>query len=65
MQRKKPWLALLLSVFIPGVGQIYIGKVGLGISILVIWLICAGITFVFIPWAVVDFLIAVTAGAMA
>ncbi|HOJ07786.1 MAG: hypothetical protein LC124_03145 [Ignavibacteriales bacterium] len=39
LNRKEPWLAAILSLFIGGVGQIYCGKIGRGIIFLIIDLI--------------------------
>jgi len=56
VRRKEPAVALLLSFFLPGVGQIYNGDVGKGIAFLIgFWvLIWVGIGIVFWIWAMVD-----------
>lgn len=35
--RKEPWLAVLLSFILPGVGHLYAGSVGTGLAILVLY----------------------------
>lgn len=47
---KSPGLALLISLFLPGVGSIYAGSAGLGVIILVLWLISLASVFVLIGW---------------
>jgi TM2 domain-containing membrane protein YozV len=51
-QVKKPWLAAILSLFIPGVGQIYNGQIIKGIVILIIGIILVliGITSVILAF---------------
>lgn len=49
---RKPWIAGLLSLLVPGVGQIYNGRIIIGI----IWLILTGISWIgtvgFFGWVV-------------
>ena len=47
---KSPGVALLISFFLPGVGSMYAGSVGLGVIILVLWLISAVAVFFVIGW---------------
>lgn len=46
LKRKSPGAATLMSLIIPGLGQVYIGKIGRGIAIfifsLTMWLILLG-----------------------
>lgn len=37
MKKKEPWLAVLVSFILPGVGHIYAGSVGVGILLLVLY----------------------------
>ncbi len=37
VKRKEPWLAVLVSFIIPGVGHMYAGSVGIGIVILLLY----------------------------
>lgn len=39
---REPWLAGLLSLLVPGVGQIYNGRIVIGI----IWLILTGVSWI-------------------
>lgn len=47
---KSPGVALLISFFLPGVGSMYAGSVGLGVIILVLWLISVATVFILIGW---------------
>ena len=49
--RKEPWIAALLSFFIPGAGQIYAGKVARGIGLILIFFLGPLVFFfgLFIP----------------
>ena len=55
-KRKEPALALFLSFFLPGLGQIYNGDVGKGIGFMVgFWiLIWIGVGIIFWIWAMID-----------
>ena len=55
-KRKEPSLAVLLSFFFPGLGQLYNGDVGKGIGLMLgFWvLIWIGIGIVFWIWSMVD-----------
>lgn len=56
VKRKEPAVAMLLSFFLPGLGQIYNGDVGKGIGMMVgFWiLIWIGIGIVFWIWSMID-----------
>jgi TM2 domain-containing membrane protein YozV len=56
VKRKEPAVALLLSFFLPGVGQIYNGDIGKGIAFMIgFWvLVWIGIGIVFWIWAMID-----------
>jgi TM2 domain-containing membrane protein YozV len=56
VKRKEPAVALLLSFFLPGLGQIYNGDVGKGIGMMFgFWiLIWIGVGIVFWIWSMVD-----------
>jgi len=56
VKRKEPGLALLLSLLIPGLGQIYNGDVGKGIAFMIAFfvLIWIGVGIVFWIWAMID-----------
>lgn len=56
VKRKEPAVALLLSFFLPGVGQIYNGDIGKGIAFMIgFWvLVWIGIGLVFWIWAMID-----------
>ncbi|HXI24479.1 MAG TPA: hypothetical protein VNG71_11500 [Pyrinomonadaceae bacterium] len=56
VKRKEPAVALLLSFFLPGVGQIYNGDIGKGIAFMIgFWvLVWIGIGIVFWIWAIID-----------
>jgi TM2 domain-containing membrane protein YozV len=49
---REPWIAGLLSLLVPGVGQIYNGRIVIGI----IWLILTGVSWIgtvgFFGWVV-------------
>ena len=47
---KSPGLALLISFLLPGVGSMYAGSAGLGVIILVLWLISAAAVLFVIGW---------------
>lgn len=47
---KSPGLALLISFFLPGVGSMYAGSVGLGVIILILWLISVVTVIIVIGW---------------
>jgi TM2 domain-containing membrane protein YozV len=47
---KSPGVALLISFFLPGVGSMYAGSAGLGVIILILWLISLVTVFVVIGW---------------
>ncbi|MHA1370090.1 MAG: hypothetical protein ACTSWN_14585 [Promethearchaeota archaeon] len=49
-KEKEPALAAILSVFIPGAGQMYAGKVGKGILILVLTIVTSFIIVGFVIW---------------
>ncbi len=46
-KRKEPWLAVILSLILPGVGHLYAGSVGIGLVLLILyglaWLLTATI----------------------
>ena len=48
MTKKNPGAAAVLSFFIPGLGQIYNGELGKGITIIAAAVICWMITFLYI-----------------
>ncbi len=48
--RKDPAIAAILSFFITGLGQIYAGKVGKGIGLLVGVIVCIFLAFLLIPF---------------
>jgi TM2 domain-containing membrane protein YozV len=56
VKRKEPAVALLLSFFLPGVGQIYNGDIGKGIAFMIgFWVtVWIGIGIVFWIWAMID-----------
>jgi energy-coupling factor transporter transmembrane protein EcfT len=43
-KKKSPFLALILSLFIPGLGNVYTGQVNLGIVTFVGFIVCGMIT---------------------
>lgn len=49
---REPWIAGLLSLLVPGVGQIYNGRIVIGI----IWLVLTGVSWIgtagFLGWVV-------------
>jgi TM2 domain-containing membrane protein YozV len=49
---RNPWIAAVLSLFVPGLGQIYNGRIIIGI----IWLLVTGVSWVgsigFLGWVV-------------
>ncbi|OPX57199.1 MAG: hypothetical protein A4E25_02448 [Methanobacterium sp. PtaB.Bin024] len=46
-----PILAVIISIFLPGIGSVYAGKVMMGIVIFVIYLILAAIYYMlFMSW---------------
>ena len=60
---RNPGVALLLSLFLPGAGQIYNGFVGKGIAMLIACVICGALSALIVPlfvaigiwiWAMVD-----------
>lgn len=49
--RKEPWISLLVSFFVPGVGSIINGDTSRGIGILVGYIVCFSLGFAFLlPW---------------
>jgi len=61
--KKSPGLALILSLLIPGAGQIYNGEVGKGIAMLIVVIVCWMFFFLLIPilvaiviwvWGIID-----------
>ena len=61
--KKSPGLALVLSLILPGLGQIYNGQAGKGIGMLILYIIMCVLFFLLIPlliafiiwiWAMVD-----------
>lgn len=56
VKRKEPAIALLLSLLIPGLGQIYNGDVGKGVAFMIgfLVLVWVGIGIVFWIWAMID-----------
>lgn len=48
-QSKDPWLAVFLSLFIPGVGHIYLKKISIGICLIIISIILNSLNLV-IGW---------------
>ncbi len=50
-QRKEAWIAVLLSFFVPGLGQIYAGKVSRGVGFLLLFFVgpIASFFLLFIP----------------
>lgn len=48
-QKKNPGLAVLLSAFIPGLGQFYNGQIGKGLFFLITW-----VSLITWPFAVTD-----------
>ncbi|NEO27624.1 MAG: signal peptidase I, partial [Kamptonema sp. SIO4C4] len=55
LKQKDPWLAINLSMFFPGLGQLYARKLGKGVSLLVleVGLIAIAVWSIFAPTAVV------------
>lgn len=53
--RKEAGIAALLSLLIPGAGQIYVGDVGIGIAMLIGIMVLWGIGAVFLPLLIVAF----------
>lgn len=51
VQRKEPWLSLLVSFFIPGVGSMINGDTRRGVGILVGYLACAALSWLLLPIA--------------
>lgn len=49
VNKKSEALALILSLLIPGLGQIYNGQVSKGAMMIVAAIVCAVLTFVFFP----------------
>lgn len=49
--RKEPWLALLVSFFVPGVGTIMNGETSKGIGILIGYLGCLALSWLLLPIA--------------
>jgi TM2 domain-containing membrane protein YozV len=43
--KKSAIVALILSFFLPGVGHIYVGSIGLGIAVLCLWLVSLVLIF--------------------
>jgi TM2 domain-containing membrane protein YozV len=50
---RRRWLGVLISFFIPGLGSIVNGSVGMGVLILVIWLIGVALTFVLVGFYII------------
>ncbi len=46
--KKSPWLACLLSVLFPGLGQVYIGKRGLGTALMVAFIIIGNLNAIWL-----------------
>ncbi len=53
LKPRKPWLGALISFFIPGLGSIVNGSVGMGILILVIWIVGLATTFVLVGFFII------------
>ena len=43
--RKSDTVALLFSIFIPGMGQLYMDRVKVGVPIMIVWMVLAFFTF--------------------
>lgn len=57
MNRRRPWLAVILSLFCPGLGQLYCGAIGRALGFLVVsWVLSAILTgFLFLGFYQVSF----------
>ena len=52
MTKKNPGAAAVLSFFVPGLGQIYNGELGKGITIVAVTIVCWMITFLYIGFII-------------
>ena len=43
--RKSDTVALLFSIFIPGMGQLYMDRMKVGVPIMIVWMVLAFFTF--------------------